>query len=76
MARRPSSAIRKFKTVELKIRTAVQSLTEAMTEIDQRLAVRRTPEEQAILHSIRAQTAKVRDDVRNVMGRLFDEVGG
>jgi len=76
MARRIYSAIEKFKRVEVALRSATNGFRAALAEIDRALAGPRTAEELALLRSIRDQTARLQDESRIVIGRLYQEVQG
>ncbi len=74
MARRVYSAIPKFNRVEAALREATNGFRTTLGEIDAALAGPRSETEKALLRSIRDQTARVHQDARTVLGRLYDEV--
>jgi hypothetical protein len=74
MGKRVYSAISKFKTVEVELRTATNGFRTTMEKIDKALCGPRTDGETALLRSIRDQVAKLRDDAAAVLHRLYSEV--
>ena len=74
MARRVTSAIPKFKQVELKLRNATNGFRDTVEEIDVALGKRRSESEIALLRSIRDQVMRLRQDAQAVLHRLYSEV--
>jgi hypothetical protein len=76
MSKRVYSEIPKFKKVEATMRQAVNGFRPALLEIERALKRPRSPEERALLKSIRDQTLKAQDNLRQVIHRLYVEVDG
>lgn len=74
MGKRVYSSISKFKKVEAALRSAANSFRPALAALDEALTGPRSPDEKALLRSIRDQTARVHDETKKVIHRLYSEV--